>query len=136
MLEREYDPENTGDRCAKRHRKRSVPADQSGFKQHYRLVRDSTDRCQRRSPELLVCGSSYGDSPGTGLYHSYRPVHGSRGPAGGRLLYEKTSSDHFPGLCGLERLYPVDIPSGPSRLRPVSSGEKADLCTDPDPQYF
>ena len=69
-------------------------------------------------------------------FHSDRSVYGGRGPAGGRLLYEKASSDHFPGLCGVEWIDPVYIPSGPSRLCPVSSGEKADLCADPDPQYF
>ena len=34
MLERKYDPENPGNRCAKRHRKRPFSADQSSFKQY------------------------------------------------------------------------------------------------------
>ena len=77
-----------------------------------------------------------GDGPGPGLYYSYRPVYGSRGSAGGGLLYEKASADYLPGFCAVEWGDPIDIPYGPSGICSVSSGEKPDLCSDTDPQYF
>lgn len=90
----------------------------------------------QRSPEFLVRGCPYGDSSGPGFYHSYRSVYGSRRPAGGRLLYEKTSADHFPGFGAVERIDPADIPSCPSGICPVSSGEKTDLCPESFPTAF